>query len=75
MICSELEKIEISIRTQLSLTMGNTSGIFWFEDVSNFRDANRHAGLLKKIQEELHRSDDAAIVDFFNNYANTFPPT
>ena len=58
MICSELEKIEISIRTQLSFTMADAAGVFWFADASNFRDANRHASLLRCLQEELHRSDD-----------------
>ena len=28
MVCSELEKIEVSIRTQLSLTMASNAGIF-----------------------------------------------
>lgn len=75
MICSELEKIEISIRTQLSFTMADAAGVFWFADASNFRDANRHASLLRCLQEELHRSDDDAIIQFRQNYDNPFPPT
>lgn len=75
MICSEMEKIEISIRTQLSLIMGEESGIYWFEEASNFRDVNRHAGLLAKLEEELRRSDDDAIVDFRRKYSNDFPPS
>ncbi|MBQ9092682.1 MAG: Abi family protein [Prevotella sp.] len=74
-ICSELEKIEISIRTQLSLTMGNSAGIYWFEDTTNFRDAGRHSLLLRKLQEELRRSDDDTITEFSRNYTNHFPPT
>ena len=38
MVCSELEKIEVSIRTQLSLIMADAAGVFWFADTSNFRD-------------------------------------
>ena len=75
MICSEMEKIEISIRTQLSLIMGDESGIYWFEDSSNFRDATRHAGLLSSLEAELRRSDDEAIVDFQRRYSNEFPPS
>ena len=74
-ICSELEKIEISIRTQLSLIMGEIAGIYWFENHNNFRDVNRHFSLLKSLKEELHRSDDEAIVAFRQNYSNTFPPS
>lgn len=75
MICSEMEKIEISIRTQLSLIMGDEAGIYWFEDGSNFRNANRHAGLLANLEAELRRSDDDAIVDFQHRYSNAFPPS
>lgn len=75
MICSELEKIEISIRTQLSLVMSDYAGIYWFADNTNFRDANRHAILLKGLREELKRSDDDAIINFQRNYSNEFPPS
>ena len=75
MICSELEKIEISIRTQLSMAMGDSAGIFWFEDPQNFRDSEKHNSLLRKLQEELYRSDDEALIEFRRNYTNIFPPT
>ena len=75
MICSELEKIEVSIRTQLSLIMGNAAGIYWFENPTNFRDTVHHSYLLRKLSEELHRSDDDAIVAFIQNYSNPFPPS
>lgn len=75
MICSELEKIEVSIRTQLSLIMGNAAGIYWFENPINFRDIIHHSYLLRKLSEELHRSDDDAIVAFIQNYSNPFPPS
>ena len=75
MVCSELEKIEVSIRTQLSLTMAGDTGIFWFADVANFRDANRHTSLLRNLKDELHLSDDDAIIQFRSTYANPFPPT
>lgn len=75
MICSEMEKIEISIRTQLSLIMGDEAGIYWFEDTANFTNENRHSTLLTSLKAELHRSDDDAIVEFQRKYSNTFPPS
>lgn len=75
MICSELEKIEVSIRTQLSLIMGDDAGIYWFENPANFRNATRHAALLNNLHTELQRSDDDAIVDFQQKYSNLFPPS
>ena len=75
MVCSELEKIEISIRTQLSLIMSDTAGLYWFENLSNFRDTNKHSSLLRSLSEELRRSDDDAIISFQQNYLNPFPPS
>lgn len=75
MICSELEKIEISIRTQLSLIMSDIAGIYWFTNAVNFRDNNRHTFLLRNLEEELCRSDDDAIEEFRCNYDNPFPPS
>ncbi len=75
MICSEMEKIEISIRTQLSLIMGYESGIYWFENSSNFKDVHCHTALLSKLETELRRSDDEAIVAFQRKYSNVFPPS
>ena len=75
LISVELEKIEVSIRTQLSLIMAEDAGVFWFTNVSNFRDASRHAALLRSLQEELQRSDDEVIVQFQRDYSNPFPPT
>lgn len=75
MICSELEKIEVSIRTQLSLIMSDEAGIYWFENPANFRNASRHATLLTNLQTELQRSDDEAIVGFQQRYSNNFPPS
>lgn len=75
MICSELEKIEISIRTQLSLIMSDGDDIFWFENPLNFRDIKRHCILLNNLKTELRRSDDEAIVKFLSTYSNRFPPS
>lgn len=75
MICSELEKIEVSVRTQLSLIMSEYAGVYWFENPANFRDANRHSSLLRSLGDELRRSDDDAFVVFRQNYSNSFPPS
>ena len=74
-ICSELEKIEISIRTQLSLIMSDNDGIYWFANVNNFCKYNSHEKILASLNAELLRSDDENIVRFKNTYSNTFPPS
>ena len=75
MICSELEKIEVSIRAQLSLTISQNAGIFWFTDSSNFKLKQLHNNLLTTLKSELNRSDEEAIVDFRTKYTNDFPPS
>lgn len=75
MICSELEKIEVSIRAQLSLTISQNAGIFWFTDSSNFKLKQLHNNLLTTLKSELDRSDEEAIVDFRTKYTNDFPPS
>ncbi len=74
MVFSELVKIEVSIRTQLSLIVGECSGIYWFASPSNFSNKGEHLKLKSKIRKELQRSDDDEIVRFRATYSNPFPP-
>jgi abortive infection bacteriophage resistance protein len=64
MLSSELEKIEVSVRTQLVLIMGDYAGPFWFTDYDNFKSRTKHAALMSKLAEELRRSDDDEIMAF-----------
>lgn len=67
MVLSELGKIEISIRTQLSLIMSDYAGIYWFANDGNFRDANHHASLLRSLHDELRRSEKRPLQNFAEN--------
>lgn len=75
LLCPELEKIEISIRTQLSLIMSDMAGEYWFADASNFRNAVKHQSTLDTLQKELSRSDEVEIVKFYSRYSNAYPPS
>lgn len=75
LICSELEKIEVSIRTQLSYIQTAHSGIFWFADSVNFTQSSFHQALMTKLHNELDRSDDDQIVEFRRRYSDPFPPS
>ncbi len=74
MVFSELEKIEVSIRTQLSLIASENSGIYWFVAPSNFSNKGEYLKLRNNICKELQRSDDDEIVRFRAIYSNPFPP-
>ncbi|MBD5361297.1 MAG: Abi family protein [Bacteroides sp.] len=75
LIYGEIEKIEVSFRTQLSLIMSEESGVYWFEKAENFKNPDKHSELLAGLHSELKRCDDEMIVDFQRKYANVFPPS
>jgi abortive infection bacteriophage resistance protein len=75
MVHAELEKIEVSVRTQLSLIMSETAGIFWFTESENFKNKEIHQLLLHNLYKELRRSDEEAFLKFQNTYKNEFPPS
>lgn len=74
LIAGELEKIEVSIRTQMAYTLSDEVDIYWFADGANFVSAIKHAGLISSLQSELDRTDDDQILRFKRMYSDTFPP-
>ena len=75
LIAGELEKIEVSIRTQMAYTLSDEVDIYWFADDANFVSATKHAGLIASLQSELDRTDDDQILLFKHKYDNAFPPS
>ena len=75
LILSELEKIEIAIRSQMSYSLSTAHGSFWIEDTSLFANTQVHQYTLDKIREELDRSDEEFIIAFKSKYSNNFPPS
>ena len=73
LIASELEKIEISVRTQMAYIISQQSGAFWFANSANFVDEQKHNNLLQSIKDELKRCDDDNITQF-NDEQNSMPP-
>ena len=74
LIAGELEKIEVSIRTQMAYILSDEVDIYWFADSANFVSAAKHAGLINSLQSELDRTDDDQILRFKRMYNNAFPP-
>lgn len=75
LIAGELEKIEVSIRTQMAYTLSDEVDIYWFADAANFVSATKHAGLIASLQSELDRTDDDQILLFKHKYDDAFPPS
>jgi len=74
-VCSELEKIEVSIRTQISQIMSDKYGPFWFTNSKLFSDPDKHAKLQDSIANEVDRSDDDALKKFNAEYDDATPPS
>lgn len=75
LIAGELEKIEVSIRTQMAYTLSDEVDIYWFADDANFVSTTKHAGLVASLQSELDRTDDDQILLFKHKYDDAFPPS
>lgn len=74
LVVSELEKIEVSIRTQMAYTLADEIDIYWFSDSANFSNPAKHSATLASLKAELDRSDDDQILRFKNTYTDPFPP-
>ena len=75
LIITELEKIEVAIRSKMAYVLSTAHNIFWIEDAALFTNPSVHLSTLSKIEEELERSDEEFIVAFKSKYVNRFPPS
>ena len=75
LILSELGKIEIAMRSQMSYSLSTAHGSFWLENETLFADTEKYQKTLAKIADELSRSDEEFIISFKSNYSNPLPPS
>lgn len=75
LILSEIEKIEVAVRTQLSYIMSQEHDGWWFADSSLFTNPAKHARTLANIDDEYNRSDEDFVTSFKAKYSNHFPPS
>lgn len=53
LIASELEKIEVSIRTQMAYILADEIDIYWFSDSNNFANPIKHAATLANLKNRI----------------------
>ena len=75
LISSELEKIEVAVRTKMVQILSQAHDAFWIEDVSLFISPAVWRLTLDKICEELDRSDEEFVLSFKSKYSNPLPPS
>lgn len=74
-IFNEIEKIEISIRTQIIYILSREKDPFWINDPNNFKPNFNHSEMLDKLKIEIKNSDEQFIKSFKVKYNNEIPPT
>jgi abortive infection bacteriophage resistance protein len=75
LVLSELEKIEVAVRSQIAYSLSTAYGSFWIENKTLFADSEKHEITLAKIRNELSRSDEEFIIYFKSTYSNPLPPS
>jgi abortive infection bacteriophage resistance protein len=75
LIISELEKIEVAVRSKMAYIMSLSYGSFWIEDATLFSSPLVYQSTLAKVKDEFDRSDEEFIIAFKSKYSNFFPPS
>lgn len=75
LMLSELEKVEVAVRSQMAYSLSMAHGSFWIADESLFVDVEKHRLTLAKIYAELSRSDEESVLSFKFTYSNPLPPS
>lgn len=75
MLLNEIEKIEVAVRSKMIYELSHEYGPFWFQDSSLFKNSYRHSITISKIGDELQRSDEEFIIEFYEKYSDEFPPS
>jgi abortive infection bacteriophage resistance protein len=73
-IFNEIEKIEISFRTQLIYFMSHEYGAFWFEKAELFRDLDKYNKLIASLTEQINDSSEQFIKAYKEKYSEPLPP-
>lgn len=75
LMISELEKIEVAVRTKMTHVLSLAYNAFWIENASLFSNQTIFQTTTEKIQDEFDRSDEEFILAFKSKYSNQLPPS
>ena len=73
-IMTEIEKIEIAVRSKMAYILSLSNDSFWLENESLFSCSETYTSLMLSIRKEIDRSDESFIVSFKKEYSNNIPP-
>ncbi|MBT3381438.1 MAG: Abi family protein [Lentisphaerae bacterium] len=74
LVIEAVKRLEISVRSHWAYVLAHTYGPQAYGDAGNFRNRNYHEGGLRRLDDELGRSDEMFVKHFRNKYRMTRPP-
>ncbi|MBQ9877354.1 MAG: Abi family protein [Bacteroidales bacterium] len=74
LIFHEMEKVEISIRTQMAFVSAGSDHGYWYTNRKYFQNNAMHKSIMYRIKGEINRTDNDGIKNFQEKYSNEFPP-
>ena len=74
LILREIEKIEVAVRSQMNHMLAKYRGVFWYNEVSIFKNIKTHRESLIKLKKDYKRSDEKFVKSFSKKYIDKFPP-
>lgn len=74
LVFSAIQDIEIALRTRIVQHFSAANGAFWFLSRNNFKDADIHSSTLQKIWQEVSRSKEDFIQDYYDRYDSPILP-
>jgi len=75
LLSNELEKLEVSFRTQIIYVLSHAFGPFWFERENLFPNKKFYTVVMNNLNLEYERSDEQFIKEFKEKYSNHYPPS
>jgi abortive infection bacteriophage resistance protein len=75
LLYSELEKIEVAIRSKMIYVLSHQYGAFWYTNPALFSRVRKHTETLAKLTSEYERSNEDFILAFRTNYTDPLPPS
>lgn len=75
LVLSEIEKIEIAVRSQMVNVLSHAYGAKWYADISRFKNINdNHTKSLNKLFADYEQSKEEFVLAFKRKYTDQYPP-
>lgn len=75
LVLSEIEKIEIAVKSQMIHVLSHAFGATWYTDPSKFNNhKNKHTNTLARLLDDYNQSREDFVLAFKATYSDPYPP-